>query len=62
MTPDPNTSLQKYRDANGSHIVIQIAVCFYLLPRRGHTFAKVSRYKWKAYRDTFEKYRGQGSI
>ena len=27
-----------------------------------NTFAKVSRYKWEVYRDTFRKYRGQGSI
>ena len=57
-TPDPNTSAkvsrykwEAYRDTNWWCI-------YYFLPRGGHTFAKV----WEVYRDTFQKYRGQGSI
>ena len=35
---------------------------YYFLPKGGHTFARVPRWKWEVHRDTLQQYRGQGSI
>ena len=60
-TPDPNTSAkvsqykwEAYRDTNWWCI-------YYFLPTGGHSFAKVCDRNGR-YRDTFQNYRGQGSI
>ena len=62
FAPSPTLILlQKYRDTNGSRIVIQIGGVYTTFCQEGgHTFAKVWRYKWEVYRDAFQKYRRFG--
>ena len=48
--------------ADGHKYCLVAAVTIQFLPRKGHTFAKASQCKWEVYRDTFQKYQGQGSI
>ena len=55
--------LQKYRDTNGRRIVIQIGgVYTTFCQEEGILLQKYRDRKWEVYRDTFQKYQGQGSM
>ena len=56
--------LKKYRDTNGRRIVIQYKSVVYVLlsAKKKAYFCTSIDIEKKVYRDTFQKYRGQGSI